>query len=132
MEPEDSLLCSQEPAAGLCPEPDESSPYPPPHPISQTSILIILRKRNVGQDISVCITNGLQARRLRNWGRSLAGARDLSLLHTVQTGSGAHQASYTMGTGGDKLTIHLHLVPILRMGELYLHYSIRLQGVVLK
>jgi hypothetical protein len=27
MEPEDELLCSQEPATGPYPEPDESSPY---------------------------------------------------------------------------------------------------------
>jgi hypothetical protein len=26
--------------------------------------------------------------------------QDFSLLHTVQTGSGAHPASYPMGTGG--------------------------------
>jgi hypothetical protein len=30
MEPKGSLLCSQEPATGLDPKPDESSPY---HPI---------------------------------------------------------------------------------------------------
>jgi hypothetical protein len=29
-----------------------------------------------------------------------ASARDFSLLHSVQTGSGAHPASYTMGTRG--------------------------------
>jgi hypothetical protein len=43
-----------------------------------------------------------------------------SLLHSVQTGSVAHPASYTMGTVGSfpgvnrqgmKLTTHLHLVP---------------------
>jgi len=28
MEPEGSLLCSQEPATGHYPEPDESSPHP--------------------------------------------------------------------------------------------------------
>jgi hypothetical protein len=27
-------------------------------------------------------------------------ARDFSLLHNIQTGSGAHPASYTIGTGG--------------------------------
>jgi hypothetical protein len=30
-----------------------------------------------------------------------AGARDVSLLHSVHTGSGAHLASYPMHTGGD-------------------------------
>jgi hypothetical protein len=29
MEPDISLLCSQYPATGLCPEPDKSSPYFP-------------------------------------------------------------------------------------------------------
>jgi hypothetical protein len=28
------------------------------------------------------------------------GARDFSFLHSVQTGSGAHQASCSLGTGG--------------------------------
>jgi hypothetical protein len=32
--------------------------------------------------------------------RSPAGANDLSCILCVQTGSGAHPASYTMGTGG--------------------------------
>jgi hypothetical protein len=32
--------------------------------------------------------------------RSSAGAKDLSSILCVQTGSGAHPASYTMGTGG--------------------------------
>jgi hypothetical protein len=32
--------------------------------------------------------------------RSLAEARDFSSILRVQTGSGAHPASYTMGTGG--------------------------------
>jgi hypothetical protein len=30
--------------------------------------------------------------------RFMAGARDFSLLHIVQTGAGAHPASYAMGT----------------------------------
>jgi hypothetical protein len=32
--------------------------------------------------------------------RFSAGAKELSLLHSIQTGSGAHPASYPMGTGG--------------------------------
>jgi hypothetical protein len=32
--------------------------------------------------------------------RFLAGAGDFSLLHVIQTGSGAHPASYPVGTGG--------------------------------
>jgi hypothetical protein len=34
------------------------------------------------------------------WVRLPAEARDLSPFHSVQTGSGAHPASYPMGTGG--------------------------------
>jgi hypothetical protein len=49
-----------------------------------------------------------------------SGAGNLSLLHSVQTGSGFHPASYPEDTGGFfpglkrpgmKLTAHLHLVP---------------------
>jgi hypothetical protein len=76
------------------------------------------------------------------WVRFLAGARDFSLVCSVQTGSGAKPASYIMGTGGGlfprgksgevvKLTTHLNLVTISRMVELNLHSDIRLHGVVL-
>jgi len=37
------------------------------------------------------------------------------LRNCVQTGSGAHAASYTVGSGGVKLTTHFHLVSRLRM-----------------
>jgi len=40
MEPEGSLPCSQGPAAGLCPDPDESSPHVA-HAVSLRSILIL-------------------------------------------------------------------------------------------
>jgi hypothetical protein len=36
----------------------------------------------------------------RIWVIFPAGSRDFSLLHSVQTGSGSHPASYPMGTGG--------------------------------
>jgi hypothetical protein len=47
MEPKSSLLCSQEPATGHYPEPDESSPY---HPILflQRSILILSSRLCLG------------------------------------------------------------------------------------
>jgi hypothetical protein len=70
-----------------------------------------------------------------------AGVRDFSLLHSVQTGSSTHPASYPVGKGtlslgvkwgtGVKLTTHLHLVLRVRTLELYLHSPIRLHGVVL-
>jgi hypothetical protein len=48
-----------------------------------------------------------------------AGDGNSSLHHRVQTGSGAHPASYPMGARGSflgsKLTTHLHLVPRSRM-----------------
>jgi hypothetical protein len=63
------------------------------------------------------------------------GVTDFCLLLSVYTGSGAHSASYPMGTVGSfpggkdawgiKLTSHLHLVPRSRMVELYLHSPIR-------
>jgi hypothetical protein len=53
--------------------------------------------------------------------RSQVGAKDFSSIFCVQTGSGAHPASCTMGTGapfpgvkrgwGVTLTTHSHLVP---------------------
>jgi hypothetical protein len=68
----------------------------------------------------------------------LADARDYSLLHSVETDSGAHPASYKVGTvdffpgvQSVKLTTHLHLVPRLRIEELYLHSPICLHGIVL-
>jgi hypothetical protein len=55
-----------------------------------------------------------------------------SVRHRVHTGSGAHPASYPMGTegsysgsiaaGGVKLNTHLHIIPRLKM---------RVHGVVL-
>jgi hypothetical protein len=51
-------------------------------------------------DSSVCITLGYG---LDRWGprvRFPAGAGNFSLHHRVQNGSGAHPASYPMGTGG--------------------------------
>jgi hypothetical protein len=64
--------------------------------------------------------------------------RDFFLLYKVQTGSGAHPASYPKVTGGDfpgkssrgvNLTTHLNLVPRSRMMELYLRPYIYLHGI---
>jgi hypothetical protein len=61
--------------------------------------------------------------------RSPAEAKDFSSSLCVQTGSGAHPASCTMGTGGPfpmakrgrgvMLTTHPHLVPTSRMSRNY-------------
>jgi hypothetical protein len=66
--------------------------------------------------------------------------QDFFLLHSVETGSGVHPASYPMGAKdlsprprgkGVKLTSHLHLVPKYLMEETYLHSFIRTHGMVL-
>jgi hypothetical protein len=65
----------------------------------------------------------------RSGDRGSTGAEDFSSSPYVQTGSGAHPASYPMGTGalspgikrgrGVTLTTHPHLVPRLRMSRSY-------------
>jgi hypothetical protein len=67
----------------------------------------------------------------------LVGEINFSLLHNIQTGSGAHPTSYPMDTvdcfprgkygRGIKLTTELYLVLRLRIVELYLHFLIRIQ-----
>jgi hypothetical protein len=45
----------------------------------------------------------LVSRRATDWTDGIQfppGAKDFSLLRSVQTGSGAHPVSYTMGSGG--------------------------------
>jgi hypothetical protein len=72
--------------------------------------------------------------------RSPAGAKDFSSILCVQTGSGAHPASCTMGTGGlfpgakrgraVTLTTHPHLVPKSRISRTYISYPLKhLYGV---
>jgi hypothetical protein len=74
--------------------------------------------------------------------RALAGAGNFSHRHHIKTGSGAHSASYPMGTGGSfpvgkvlegvKLTTHLQLVPRSKSAWGYSFTTpIRLHGVVL-
>jgi hypothetical protein len=67
--------------------------------------------------------------------RFQTGPKELSLLYSVQMGSGVHTASYPIGTEGTfpavKLTTHLLLVPKLRIVELYLHSTTHLHSVVL-
>jgi hypothetical protein len=62
-----------------------------------------------------------------------------SVLHSNQTGSGAHPGSCTMGTGGsfprdkglEREDEHSHLEPRLRMCEAIFHSYIRIHEVVL-
>jgi hypothetical protein len=51
-----------------------------------------------GSSVSIVSDYGLDDRAIRV--RSPAGAKDFSSILCVQTGSGAHPASCTMGTGG--------------------------------
>jgi hypothetical protein len=78
---ESAILCSQEPDTDPYPEPDES-----PH-----SSVGRERRSN-----PYTVQNG----RLRSRGWIPSGVRNYDLLHSIQTGSGAHPASYPMGTGG--------------------------------
>jgi hypothetical protein len=69
----------------------------------------------------------------------LAGARDFSLLHSTQTGSGAHPTSFSMGTGVSFPRVKRPGCevdtppsgPCSRMVELYLCSHICLHGIVL-
>jgi hypothetical protein len=74
-------------------------------------------------------------------GRGSISGRDkiFSVLHSVQTGSGAQPASYAIGIGGFrhqysyrvvKLTIQLYLVQRSRMVELYLRSPLFLKIVM--
>jgi hypothetical protein len=70
-----------------------------------------------------------------------AGAGNFSLRHRVQTGSGAHSASYAVGTGALSLGVKRSgceadrsppsSAEINECVELYLHSPIRLHCVVL-
>jgi hypothetical protein len=84
----------------------------------------------ITRDSSGGIVTGYGAERLE-FDFSGSGGK-FYLLHSDQTGSWAHPASYPMDkvAGGVKLTIH-HLVPRSGMAELYFHFSIRVHGVVL-
>jgi hypothetical protein len=81
-----------------------------------------------GSSVSIVSDYGLDDRAIVV--RSPAEAKDFSSSLCVQTGSGAHPASCTMGTGGPvpeakrgrgvTLTTHPHLVPRSRMSRSYI------------
>jgi hypothetical protein len=126
MEPVVLLRCSNEATTGLCPE------FTCSHPIYSSYILIL------GARIAQWYSAGLR----RGWSmvRVLAGAGNFSL-HRVQTGSGAHPASYPMGTsdsfvGGKAAGSWSWPLTFIYCGgqecvEFYLHSPIRLHGTVL-
>jgi hypothetical protein len=57
--------------------------------------------------------------------------QEISLLHRVQTGFGAHPVSGGKAARGLNLTTHLHPVPRSRKVELYLHSPICFHGMAL-
>jgi hypothetical protein len=57
--------------------------------------------RSRDSSVGIALGYGLEDRGSRF--RFPAGAGNFSLHHRVQNGSGAHPASYTMGTGGSSL-----------------------------
>jgi hypothetical protein len=81
--------------------------------------------RSRGSSVSIVSDYGLDDRAIGV--RSPAGVKDFSSSLCVQTGSGAHPASCTMGTGGPfpgakrgrgvTLTTHPHLVPRSRISR---------------
>jgi hypothetical protein len=89
---------------------------------------------------SVCIATGYGLDDRMIGVRFPAGARNFSLHHRVQTGSGAHAAPSPMGTGGcspgarpGRETDHSppSNAEVKEYVRLYLHSPIRLHGVVL-
>jgi hypothetical protein len=71
-------------------------------------------------------------------GSNSSRVRNFSLMHSVQTGSEAHPVFFTGGTSDFSVVVkrpvgeagHYHLVPRLKMMELYLHYAICLHALV--
>jgi hypothetical protein len=87
MKPESPSPCSKQPAYT---EPDESSSQLP----------ILFTEEHLLQAAAWIARHSAGLRAGRSWVRVSAGAGNFSLHHRLQTGSGAHPASYSMGTGG--------------------------------
>lgn len=75
---------------------------------------------------------GLRAGQLRNHG-SIPGRGNKSLFQSVQNGSGAHTAPYSVGPGitgrGEKSATHLYVVPKLRTSGVIPPLLIRVRGM---
>jgi hypothetical protein len=61
-------------------------------------VCLLSIKKNRGSSVGIALGYGLDIRGYRD--RFPAGAGNFSLHHRVQNVSGAHPASYSMGTGG--------------------------------
>jgi hypothetical protein len=98
--------------------------HTPHKPLINTCYVSI---KETGSSVSIVPEYGLDDREIGV--RSPAGVKDISSNLCVQTGSGAHPASCTMGTGGPfpgpkrgrgvTLTTHPHLVPRSGMSRGY-------------
>jgi hypothetical protein len=99
---------------------------------------LVFHVGELGSSVSIVSRYGLDDRRLRfdPWHRR----KDFPSILCVQTGSGAHPASYSVGTGilsprvkcgrGVTLTTHPHLVPRSRMSRSYTFFHPKhLRGV---
>jgi hypothetical protein len=103
------------------------------------NILKVIKLENCDSSVGIALSYGLEDRGSRV--RFPAGAGNFSLHHRVQNGSGAHPASYPMGSRGSSLGVKRpgretdHSPPssaeVKECVELYLHSPIRLHGVVL-
>jgi hypothetical protein len=61
-------------------------------------LLFLIKYKSRDSSVGIALGYGLDGRGSRV--RFLAGARNFSIHHRVQNGSGAHPASYPMGTRG--------------------------------
>jgi hypothetical protein len=96
-------------------------------PTAKIPLFTILPMGEPGSSVSIVSGYGLDDREIEV--RSPTEAKDFSSILCVQTGSGAHPVSCTMGTGGPfpgvkrgrgvTLTTHPHLVPRSRMSRSY-------------
>jgi hypothetical protein len=99
--------------------------------ISPWSVISVFLFLHEYRHSSVCTVTSYKGGMVEESVWFMAGTRDFSLLHSIQTKSGAHTSLYPVGTGGcfprGKASgtwiwpLTSHLVLKLRMTELYLH-----------
>jgi hypothetical protein len=102
-------------------------------------MLSLINDKSRESSVGIALGYGLHDRGSRFRFPAVAG--NISLHHRVQNGSGAHPASYPMGTRGSLPGVkwqereYDHSAPsnidVKECVEIYLHYPIRLYGVVI-